>query len=135
VIAPGAVVEHGFTIDAAAMEAFARLSGDRSAVHTDAAFARGRGYEGVIVYGGLMLAQLSAVLGGRLPGDLGVSTRWTIDFRQPLYVGEPAQLRLEVVHVSPGAGLIDCRFTIHAGERLVASGKTQSLVPAGQLAP
>ncbi len=132
-IAAGAAVEHRFTIDAAAMAAFAALSGDRSAIHTDEAFARSRGYQGVIVYGGLMLAQLSGVLGGKLPGDDGVSARWSIDYRSPLYVGEPAVLRLEVAHVSAAVGLVESRFTIHAGERLVASGKAQSLVPAERL--
>lgn len=132
-IAVGAFVEHAFTVDATAMAAFAALSGDRSAIHTDDDFARSRGYEGVIVYGGLMLAQLSGVLGGKLPGDAGVSARWNIDYRSPLYVGEPAVLRLEVTHVSPAVGLVEGRFTIQAGDRLIASGKTQSLVPPEQL--
>lgn len=132
-IAPGQSATASFTIDAAAMQAFAELSGDRSAVHVDDAAAKARGYDGVIVYGGLMLAKLSGVLGGLLPGDDGVSASWRIDYRSPLYVGEAAVLRLEVTHVSPGAGLVDARFSIHAGERLIASGKTQSLVPAHRL--
>ncbi len=134
-IAPGLTAERAFTIDSAAMAAFARISGDTSAVHTDPAFAESRGFKDVIVYGGLMLAQLSGVLGGMLPGDDGVSTRWSIDFRSPLYVGEPAVLRLEVAHVSGAVGLVDLRFSIRAGERLVASGTAQSLVPPGRIAP
>ncbi|MBI1406283.1 MAG: (R)-hydratase [Caulobacter sp.] len=134
-IAPGQVVEHPFIVDHRAMIAFAALSGDRSAVHVDPAFARARGYDDVIVYGGLMLAQLSYVVGTLMPGGDGVSVRWSIDFRGPLYVGELATLRLEVAHVSPGAGLVEGRFTIKAGERLVASGKTQSLAPTDRIAP
>ena len=42
-----------------------------------------------------MLAKLSGVLGGKLPGDDGVSARWSIDYRSPLYVDEPAVLRLD----------------------------------------
>lgn len=134
-IAPGQAVEHAFIVDQRAMIAFAALSGDRSAVHVDPDFARSRGYDDVIVYGGLMLAQLSYVVGTLLPGGDGVSARWTIDYRGPLYVGELAMLRLEVAHVSPGAGLVEGRFTIKAGQRLIASGKTQSLVPPDRIGP
>jgi acyl dehydratase len=127
----GSSCEHGFVIDDAAMQAFAALSGDRSAIHTDPVYARSRGYEGVIVYGGLMLAQLSYVVGNLLPGDKGISMHWSIDYRQPLYVGEPAVLAFEVAHVSDAAGLITSKFTIRAGDRIVATGKSQSLLPPG----
>jgi 3-hydroxybutyryl-CoA dehydratase len=133
-IAVGDVTEFGFQIDAAAMEAFAAMANDRSAIHVDAAYARARGFEGTIVYGGLMLAHLSHVLGSRIPGNDGVSTHWSIDYRKPLYVGEAAVLRLEVVHVSPATGLVDCKFAIRASDRVVATGKTQSQVPADLVA-
>ncbi|MDO9337770.1 MAG: MaoC/PaaZ C-terminal domain-containing protein [Caulobacter sp.] len=125
----GAVHEHPFVIDQAAMEAFATLSGDRSAIHTDEAYARAAGYRGVIVYGGLMLAQLSHVVGNHLPGSKGVSMHWSIDYRQPLFVDEPAVLRLEVVHVSEPARVLSGKFTIQTADRTIATGKTQSLVP------
>lgn len=134
-IAAGQSAEQAFVIDAGAMAAFAALSGDRSAIHTDPAFARAKGYDDVIVYGGLMLAQLSGALGNLLPGDESVSARWSIDYRKPLYVGEPAVLRLEVAQVSPAVGLVELRFSIRAGERLIASGSAQSLVPPGRIAP
>lgn len=134
-IVPGLTAERAFTIDSETMAAFARMSGDTSAVHTDPVFARSRGFQDVIVYGGLMLAKLSGALGSLLPGDEGVSARWSIDFRSPLYVGEAAVLSLEVAHVSAAVGLVELRFSIRAGERLVARGTAQSLVPPGRIAP
>ncbi len=125
----GQSVAHGFTIDAAAMRAFQALSGDMSAVHCDADFARARGFQDVIVYGGLMLAQLSRVLGMHVPGTSSMSVRWTIDYRGPLYVGEAATLTLQIVGVSPGTGLVDSRFTIATAARRVATGTAQSLLP------
>jgi 3-hydroxybutyryl-CoA dehydratase len=125
----GQSARHEFTIDDAAMRAFQALSGDLSAVHCDAAFARARGFDDVIVYGGLMLAQLSQVLGMQLPGTSGTSVRWTIEYRGPLYVGEAAVLTLEIVDVSPGTGLVHSRFTIASAARKVATGTVQSLLP------
>ena len=82
-------VEHRFVVDAAAMAAFQALSNDHSRMHTEDGYARSRGAEGVIVYGGIMLAHLSHVLGSAIPGDHGVSTNWEITYHSPLYVGEP----------------------------------------------
>lgn len=130
----GQSVVHTFTIDAAAMRAFQALSGDMSAVHCDTEFARARGFDDVIVYGGLLLAQLSHVLGMQLPGTSGTSVRWTIDYRGPLYVGEAATLTLEIVDVSSGTGLVNSRFTIATVARKVATGTAQSLLPPQGLA-
>ena len=132
-ISVGARFEHRFVIDDAAMQAFASLSNDRSSIHTNDAFARERGYQSAIVYGGLMLAHLSHVVGTKIPGDLGTSGRWEIDYRRPLYVGEEAVLTMTVDHVSRAMGLIQAKFTIHRGDRLVATGKTQSFVPASEI--
>ncbi len=133
-IRSGQSVVHAFTVGPEAMRAFQALSGDMSQVHCDPAFARARGFKDVIVYGGILLAQLSHVLGMKLPGAEGTSTRWTIDYRAPLYVGEAASLRLEIVSTSPATGLADAKFIIEAGGRTVATGTAQTLVPHERLA-
>jgi acyl dehydratase len=134
-IAVGDRTEHDFSVSEEDMRWFARLSGDSSLIHSDAGFARERGFDDVIVYGGLMLAHLSHVVGMKLPGPMGTSTRWAIDYRRPLYVGETATIAFEVVGVSPGTGLIDGKYKIRAAGRLIASGTTQSLLPTDQCQP
>lgn len=128
--AVGETAKHQFVIDAAAMEAFRTYTGDDSLVHTDAAFARSRGFDDVIVYGGLMLAHLSSVLGRLLPGRYGTSLKWSINYRRPLYVGETAELSCEVTHVSPAVGVMEMSFRIVSGGRVIATGSTQSILPA-----
>jgi hypothetical protein len=49
-------------------------------------------------------------------------------------VDESACLKLQVVNVSPATGLVEARYRIVAGERLIAEGQTQSLVPLEQIA-
>lgn len=132
--AVGDKARHRFVIDTAAMEAFRDYTGDDSLVHTDEAFARSRGFERVIVYGGLMLAHLSSVLGCLLPGRYGTSLKWSINYRRPLYVGEEAELSCEVTHVAPSVGVLEMSFRIVAGERVIATGSTQSIVPLDELA-
>jgi acyl dehydratase len=125
----GDSVEHGFTVTRDDMTAFRRLSADSSLIHTDADFARERGFRDVIVYGGLMMMQLSHVVGQLLPGRHGTSVKWTVNYRSALYVDEPACLSLRVVNVSPGVGLVEAKYKIVCGDRLVAEGQTQSLLP------
>lgn len=116
------------------MSLFQALSGDHSLIHTDAEYARSRGNAGVIAYGGIMLAKLSYVLGQCIPGTLGTSIQWEIAYRSPLYLDEPAEIRLEVVSVSKATGVVGAKFRIVAGERLIATGRTQSVVPSSEIA-
>lgn len=118
-----------FSVDAAAMELFKTLSSDTSRIHCDEDYAKSRGYEGVIVYGGIMLAQLSHMLGMHLPGANGTSTSWSVNYRRPLYVGDKAQIAIEVTDVSASTGIVESAFRITVGDKLIASGKTQSIVP------
>lgn len=122
-----------FVVDEGAMQWFQRVSEDTSRIHCDPDFAHARGYEGVIVYGGVMLAHLSHLLGTAIPGQRGMSISWSIKYRDPLYVGESAIIEIEVVDVSPGTGVVESKFRVVAGEKLVANGKVQSIVPVEDL--
>ena len=51
----GDTVVHDFTVDTEAMRWFQAESQDMSRIHCDAGFARERGLEGIIAYGGIML--------------------------------------------------------------------------------
>lgn len=129
----GDSVEHRFVVSSEDMQVFQRMSADTSLIHTDAAFAKSRGFDDVIVYGGIILAQLSHVLGMKIPGPTGTSLRWSIDYRRPLYVGVEAVIQFEVTGVSPGTGLIDAKFRVRSGDKVIATGQTQSLVPPDQV--
>jgi 3-hydroxybutyryl-CoA dehydratase len=121
-------VEIAFAIDAAQMQAFAALSGDFNPLHTDAAFARAKGLAGPVVYGGLLLAQVSRLLGMHLPGRDGMWTGIRMDFRSPLMVGEEAVLMGHVAEVSESVGLATLKVEIRAGGRLIAKGTADSVV-------
>jgi acyl dehydratase len=122
-----------FVVDEAAMKWFREVAEDTSRIHCDAAYAKSRGFDGVLVYGGIMLAHLSHLLGMRIPGANGASVAWSIKFHGPLYVDEPAEIALEVTYVSPGTGIVESRFSITAGERKVATGTAQSVVPLDEI--
>ena len=69
-----------FSIAAEDLEGFAALSGDRSAVHGAADFARRLGLDGRVVYEGLIIARLSRLIGRTcpvLPTACGAGCAWT----------------------------------------------------------
>ena len=129
----GQQATHRFAVDHSTMRGFQAISSDTSRIHCDEDYAKSRGYDGIIVYGGIMLAQLSHLLGVQLPGTNGTSISWSIKFHNPLYVGEPAELLLEVTHISAATGMVESRFRIMVGEKRVASGTTQSIVPQAEI--
>ena len=60
------------SIDDAQLRQFAELSGDFNPLHTDDAFARSKGFRGRVVYGALIIAKISELIGMRLPGKNSV---------------------------------------------------------------
>jgi 3-hydroxybutyryl-CoA dehydratase len=129
----GNVATRKFVVDASTMEWFREVSQDLSRIHCDTAYARSRGFDGVVVYGGIMLAHLSHLLGMYLPGRNGTSAAWSIKYHGPLYVDEAAEIRLEVTYVSPGTGVVESVFSIMAGNKEVATGTAQSVVPLDEI--
>jgi acyl dehydratase len=110
-----------FAIEATDQHAFAALSGDRNPLHLDASFALARGLSGSVVYGGLIVAKISQVIGMTLPGPAGIWAALKIDFREPLYVGEKARLAASVSHRSEATRTLSVAIKVTCGERTIAT--------------
>lgn len=117
-----------FTITSRDMLAFAELSGDHNPLHVDELFARSKGYEGRVVYGALLLAKVSQLIGMQLPGRDGVWASVSLDFRKPLYLDEPAEVEGTVVELHPATGMLRLALVLRAGQRLLARGKAEVLL-------
>lgn len=117
-----------FVITERQMEDFRCLSGDSSYIHTNDEYCRAKGFRSRVVYGGVILAKLSGVLGTLVPGAHGLSAQWTVKFRKPLYIGVPARVVAEVVEVSLATRLVLLTFTVEADGLRVASGSVHTLV-------
>ena len=115
-----------FAVSQEDMDAFARLSADDNPIHSDAAFAQARGFEGPIVYGGLLVAAISRLLGTQLPGHGCVWHSLKIDFRAPLYVDETASLTGVVTYHNAELHLLRVALRLSCGDRLVAKGEAQA---------
>jgi acyl dehydratase len=124
-LSPGQSVLVDFRVSDADMLNFAALSGDYNPLHTDDDFARGKGFQGRVVYAGILVSKVSQLIGMHLPGRDSVWASLSLDFRQPLYVGESAQVEGLVDKFSDSAGIVLLKLSIRSGEKLLAKGKAE----------
>jgi len=108
------------------LDSFAALSGDRNPIHLDEAYARARGFEGRVVYGALIAASISRLLGEELPGPGCVWHSLTLEFKSPLYAGQDAELAAEVSYWSDEHRIVKLDLALRRGEAVLARGKAQA---------
>jgi acyl dehydratase len=113
------------------MAAFAALSGDYNPLHVDAAFASAQGFAGRVVYGALLLAKISTMIGMELPGRDSLWTGVQMQFVSPLVVGDTATLDATVVQVSAATRSIELKLHIRCDERVIARGKASVSIRDG----
>jgi 3-hydroxybutyryl-CoA dehydratase len=118
-----------FAVSADEMRRFAALSGDRNPLHADPAFARARGFAGPVVFGGLLVAQISRLLGNEVPGPGCVWHDLALKFHGPLFVGESCKVAATVTYCNAELGLLRVEIELSAGERRVAAGTAQAGFP------
>jgi 3-hydroxybutyryl-CoA dehydratase len=117
-----------FTVTPAQMRAFAELSGDVNPLHTDDAFARAKKFDGAVVYGALLIAKVSQLIGMRLPGRDSVWVSIAMDFRKPLFVDQPAQVEGTVAEVSASTGMVVLSLVVRAHGKVLAKGRAEVLL-------
>lgn len=117
-----------FTIDIKQMDAFAELSGDCNPLHKNNEIAQARGFEGRVVYGALLVAQVSRMIGMELPGRDSLWSAIQLQFVAPLYPEQPAVLEAVVGHLSSATRSVELHLEIRAGVRLIARGKANVVI-------
>ena len=90
--------------------AFAELSGDQNPIHVDDDSARRFGFPRRVAYAGVLLAEISRIIGTRLPGPGALCLSYQFDFKAPVFVGEAVVFESVVAHVSPAAGAVLVKF-------------------------
>lgn len=102
----GQTAQRSCALDAAAVEAFARLTGDRAPVHFDADHAVALGFKAPIAHGLLVASQYSRLLGEELPGPATVIMKFTCDMVKPVDVGEVVHYTVRVARLSEAVGAV-----------------------------
>jgi 3-hydroxybutyryl-CoA dehydratase len=118
-------VEH-FDLTADLVSGFVALFGDRHPLHTDPAYARARGFEGVVVHGNVLSGFLSFFVGECYPEPEAIILSQAIKFSRPVYVGDHLSLEAEVVGIHDSVNVVDMKYCfINQNGARVASAKMQ----------
>ena len=119
-----------FSVSPEEQRIFAGLSGDLNPLHLDDAFAQARGFPRSVVYGAMIVAKISRIIGMRMPGPSGIWSALKIEFRAPLCVGETARLSAEAVQYSEAARSLTVKIRVTSGEKLVATASALATLHA-----
>jgi 3-hydroxybutyryl-CoA dehydratase len=110
-----------FCVGQKEMDEFMNFSGDRSRIHRDTGFAQRNDFQSPVVYGAIIVAKISYLVGMLLPGDFGLATEWKVYFNRPLYINDLAEMRGEITHVSDATRIVKLKITVLRGSEIIAT--------------
>ena len=108
----GQRAERSRKVDAADIELFTRISGDRNPLHYDENAAKSTPFGGIVVQGGITSAILNAVVAEDLPGPGTVFLHVDWNFRAPVRPGDTITGAAEVIEVRHDKPITKLRTTV-----------------------
>lgn len=117
----GMTAAFDWRVDAADIDAFAALSGDRNPLHMDPEFARASGFGDRVAHGYLLGAKVSALVGMLLPGRDCLILEQTLAYPKPIYPGDHIRIEGEVSELSLEQRIVKVRVRAY---RLTGDAKT-----------
>ncbi len=118
--AVGDVAERSRLVEAADIERFTDMSGDRNPLHYDEDAAAASQFGEIVVQGGVSTAILNAVVAEDLPGPGTVFLNVNWDFRAPVRPGDTITGRVEVTDVRLDKPITELATTVTRDDGTVA---------------
>jgi 3-hydroxybutyryl-CoA dehydratase len=118
-----------FTIDDAAIRAFADVSTDHNPVHIDEAFAAKSPFKGRIAHGMLLGAYISATLAGDLPGRGSIYVSQTLDFKRAVRPGDEATVEVTIKAIDLKSGHVTLSTLVKVRNKTMLSGTAVVIAP------
>lgn len=111
-----------FTVDDAAIRAFADVSTDHNPVHVDQAFAAASPFKGRIAHGMLMGAYISATLAGDLPGRGAIYVSQSLNFKRAVRPGDEAMVVVTVTGIDLKSGHVTLSTVVKVRNKTMVDG-------------
>lgn len=122
----GDTFEHRFLVSEKVYNGFIEHFGDRNPLHTDEAFAVSHGFKGRVMHGNILNGFLSFFIGECLPDKNVIIHSQTIQYKNPVYLGDELVFVAKVSNVSEAVNSIEFSFTFrNAGQKVVSKGQIQ----------
>lgn len=111
------------TFTAVDLETFSNLSGDYNPLHIDNEYASSTVFGKRVVYGMLIGALASALVGMHLPGERALLLKTELEFKKPVFIGDMIILEGTILKKSSGVKVIVLGLKYKRAEETVAVGK------------
>lgn len=126
-LAIGQSAERTFSVTDERVRAFAEVSEDRNPVHLDEAYAARTMFRGRVAHGMLLGGFISAVLGDDLPGPGSIYLGQTLEFLQPVRIGDQVKVKVTVTSAERARATLETLCFV--GDVLVAKGQASVAPP------
>lgn len=123
----GMTFEWCFNISKEMMETFATISNDHNPIHHDESFAQKKGYEAPIVYGAILLAQVSKLVGQAMPDQNAILISLKSNFINPAFIGQPLIFNASINQLSESTHIIYLKWRISNSINLISKGSAEAL--------
>ncbi len=128
-LSPGQSAMRAFTVDDAAIAAFAEVSTDHNPVHVDEAFAAASPFKGRIAHGMLMGAWISATLAGELPGRGAIYVSQSLNFKRAVRPGDEAEVSVTITDIDLKSGHVTLSTVVKVRNKTMVDGTAVVIAP------
>ncbi len=125
-----AKIQHVYRVTPEVYYSFQRCSNDYNPLHTDEAFAQGKGFNGCVMYGNILNAFVSHFVGMMLPIREVMIQSQEISYHKPVFLNDEIQLEASVDTISEAVNIIDYKLKFR---RLTGEGTKPELVAKGHV--
>jgi acyl dehydratase len=103
-------ISHTYKVTPDVYYSFQRCSNDYNPLHTDALFAKSKGFDKPVMYGNILNAFLSHFVGMLLPTREVMILSQNILFQNPLFLNDEITFESKIDKFSPTVNFIDYKF-------------------------
>ncbi len=129
-LAIGQSAQYQRTLSRQDVQLFAACSGDLNPLHLDPDYAAGTPFGQPIGHGMWTGALVSAAIATRLPGPGSVYRSQSLNFKQPVYIGDAVTVTLTVSAIRERLRLVTLACEVHNQDgKLVAKGEAEVIAP------
>ncbi|WP_059369946.1 MaoC/PaaZ C-terminal domain-containing protein [Treponema endosymbiont of Eucomonympha sp.] len=118
-----ATFEKQFTVSNDVYDGFIRLFQDRNPLHTNQAFAVGKGFRSVVMHGNILNGFLSYFIGEALPVKNVMIYSQEINYKRLVYLNDRLTLKAIVDEVHESVNVVMFKFSfVNQSDEIVAKG-------------
>ena len=103
-------ISHTYQVTPDVYYSFQRCSNDYNPLHTDALFAKSKGFDSPVMYGNILNAFLSHFVGMLLPTREVMILSQNILFQNPVFMNDEITFEATIDNYSPTVNFIDYKF-------------------------